>query len=309
MKEIEQKSCREIVSIELLIFEEDLLIFSFSVSRYSVRVKPNERESSREKKGEGDYRKSSRLREEEEEEEEGSGMADSDNTRSRHERRDPARWKMNNVDERFNPFRSAGFSFHRARRGLEEAKLDGAALKRNQMNDGGDVCDVLFEGISAKRVSHLPIRSSPLARRISASKSAQFQNAPRFFLRPRVSFETISSKSLSSIIVHYRIKLFLFLYIYNIRRNWRRGYIRDEEKTTKTFPFLSRGGTRKRVSRGKRDSEKVKLDPGARFLSASFPFYRESKLLHILCNGTLESRTPSPSLLPCRPNNYSFSLV
>lgn len=24
-------------------------------------------------------------------------------------------WEMNNVDERFNPFRSAGFSFHRAR--------------------------------------------------------------------------------------------------------------------------------------------------------------------------------------------------
>lgn len=241
MKEIEQKSCREIVSIELLIFEEDLLIFSFSVSRYSVRVKPNERESSREKKGEGDYRKSSRLREEEEEEEEGSGMADSDNTRSRHERRDPARWKMNNVDERFNPFRSAGFSFHRARRGLEEAKLDGAALKRNQMNDGGDVCDVLFEGISAKRVSHLPIRSSPLARRISASKSAQFQNAPRSFLRPRVSSKRFRAKvyrPLSSIIESN----YSYSCIYTIFEEIGEGDIfATKRKRRKPFPFFREG--------------------------------------------------------------------
>lgn len=50
MKEIEQKSCREIVSIELLIFEEDLLIFSFSVSLFGASETERKREFERKKK-------------------------------------------------------------------------------------------------------------------------------------------------------------------------------------------------------------------------------------------------------------------
>lgn len=51
----------------------------------------------------------------------GRGVWLSDNERSwrRH-----SGWEMNNVDERFNPFRSAGFSFHRAR-GLRRRKSMG----------------------------------------------------------------------------------------------------------------------------------------------------------------------------------------
>lgn len=50
------------------------------------------------------------LREEEGERERGR-LSDNERSWRRH-----SGWKMNNVDERFNPFRSAGFSFHRASR-------------------------------------------------------------------------------------------------------------------------------------------------------------------------------------------------
>lgn len=46
--------------------------------------------------------------------------------------------------------------------GLEEAKLDGAALKRNQTSDEGDVChDVLFENLGQPYIlSSNPVKSA-----------------------------------------------------------------------------------------------------------------------------------------------------
>lgn len=130
-------------------------------------------------------------------------------------------------------------------------------------------------------------------------KRSTFSLRPRFF----ETFQPFRAKiyPLSSII---KIKLFLswsIKYSKKLEKGWDI-FTRDRRKTTKSFPFLSR------VSRGKGDSEKVKLDPGARFLSASFPFYRESKLPYLQRYIRISIRH-SP-LLPCRPiNNYSFLLT
>lgn len=193
--------------------------------------------------------------------------------------------------------------------GLEEAKLDGAALKRNQTSDEGDVChDVLFENLGQPYI----LSSNP----VKSARASDFEREIGlilkrftfffFFFIHLVSFVVFVVRSPTKVEqkssyknLFYSVKLLILYPVRpgkNIRRNSRGDIFTRETKKKDTFPFLSRWKGNASFSRARekrvavRDSEKVKLDPRARFLSVSFPFYRESKE-YPFRNGTLESQT------------------
>lgn len=211
---------------------------------------------------------------------------------------------MNNVDERFNPFSFSRF-FVSSCTGLRRRNLmgphwnerRGRRLPRRFIRESRPTVYFIFK--SGQVRSRIGFREG------DRSNSKTFHLFFFFFIH-LVSFVVFVVRSPTKVEqkssyknLFYSDKLLILYPVRpgkNIRRNSRGDIFTRETKKKDTFPFLSRWKGNASFSRARekrvavRDSEKVKLDPRARFLSASFPFYRESKE-YPFRNGTLESQT------------------